>query len=137
MSHAIRKARSFIIRKEIIKKARAPAVPTEEVEKPYRSKLILCIEILCTLASKGSMNLTQLTHKVELDKSRLIPHLRLLYNRGLVEKQNQGEQKIYYVVTERGLKVLKVINPLIREAHKIQLRNLEVISSTLSGAGFS
>jgi predicted transcriptional regulator len=72
-----------------------------------------------------------------VDKSRLIPHLRLLYNRGLVEKQNQGEQKIYYVVTERGLKVLKVINPLIREAHKIQLRNLEVISSTLSGAGFS
>jgi DNA-binding PadR family transcriptional regulator len=67
-----------------------------------------------------------------MDKSRLIPLLRLLHNRGLVEKQNQGEQKIFYFVTERGLKVLKVLNPLIQEAHKIGLRNLEVISSTLS-----
>ena len=137
MSNAIRKARSFIIRKEIIKKSRALAVPTEQTEKPYRSKLILCIEILCTLASKGPLNLTQLTHKVEVDKSRLILHLKLLYNRGLGEKQNQGEQTIYYLITERGLKVLKVINPLVREAHKVQLRNLEVISSTLSEAGFS
>jgi predicted transcriptional regulator len=137
MSHAIRKAGSLIIRNEIIRKARAPIVLKETVEKPYRSKLMLCIEILCTLASKGSMNLTQLTHKILMDKARLIPHLRLLHNRGLVEKQNLGEHKILYVVTERGLKVLKVVSPIIREAHKIQIRNLEVISSTLSGAGYS
>jgi predicted transcriptional regulator len=144
MSHAIRKAGSLIIRNEIIRKARAPIVRKENpivlketVEKPYRSKLMLCIEILCTLASKGSMNLTQLTHKVQMDKARLIPHLRLLHNRGLVEKQNLGDHKILYVVTERGLKVLKVVSPIIREAHKIQIRNLEVISSTLSGAGYS
>ncbi len=137
MSHAIRKARWLILRKEIIKKAREAAAPIEHAEKPYRSKLILCIEILCTLASKGSMNLTQLTHKVEMDKARLIPHLKLLHNRGLVEKQHQGEHKIFYSITERGLKVLKVVNPIIREAHKIQIRNLEVISSTLSGAGYS
>lgn len=144
MSHAIRKARSIIIRNGIIRKARAPVVrkenPTvqkENVESHYRSKLVLCIEILCTLASKGSMNLTQLTHKVQMDDARLIPHLRLLHNRGLVEKKNVGEHKILYVVTERGLKVLKVVSPIIREAHKIQIRNLEVISSTLSGAGYS
>lgn len=136
MSHAIRKAKSFIIRREKIE-TRAPAVATEQVEKPYRSKLTLCIEILCTLASKGPMNLTQLTHKVEMDKFRLIPHLKLLYNRGLVDKQNQCEQTIDYFITDRGLKVLKVINPLVREAHKVQLRNLEVISSTLLRAGFS
>lgn len=137
MSHAIRKARWLILRKEIIKKAREPAPRIERVEKPYRSKLMLCIEILCTLASKGPMNLTQMTHKVEMDKTRLIPHLRLLHNRGLVEKQNQGKHKMFYSITERGLKVLKVVNPIIREAHQIQIRNLEVISSTLSGAGYS
>jgi predicted transcriptional regulator len=137
MSYAIRKARSLIIRKELIRKARAPVVRKENVESSYRSKLVLCIEILCALASKGSMNLTQLTHKVEVDKARLIPHLRLLHNRGLIEKQNLGEHKIFYIVTERGLKVLKVISPIIREAHKIQIRNLEVISSTLSGAGYT
>jgi predicted transcriptional regulator len=137
MSHAIRKARSLIIRKEIARKARSPPVQKENEEKQFRSKLMLCLEILCTLASKGSMNLTQLTHNVQMDKTRLIPHLRLLHNRGLVKKQNCGENKIFYVVTERGLKVLKVVNPIIREAHKIEIRNLEVISNTLSGAGYS
>lgn len=144
MSYAIRKARSLIIRKEILRKAKAPLVRKENPiarkendESHYRSKLVLCIEILCVLVSKGSMNLTQLTHKVQMDKARLIPHLRLLHNRGLVEKQHLGEHKILYVVTDRGLKVLKVVSPIIREAHKIQIRNLEVISSTLSGAGYS
>jgi predicted transcriptional regulator len=137
MSHAIRKAKSLIIRKEILRKARAPVIRKKNDESHYRSKLMLCIEILCTLTSKGSMNLTQLTHKVQVDNARLIPHLKLLHNRGLVEKQHLGEHKILYVVTDRGLKVLKVVSPIIREAHKIQIRNLEVISSTLSGAGYS
>ena len=137
MSHTIRKARSLIIRKEIISKTRAPVVRKENIERPYRSKLILCIEILCALTSKGSMNLTQLTHNVQMDKTRLIPHLKLLHNRGLVEKKNISENKIFYVVTERGLKVLQVVSPIIREAHKIQIRNFQLISSTLSGAGYS
>jgi predicted transcriptional regulator len=124
MSHAIRKLKSFI------------TIQVESGEKPYRSKLMICIEILCTLASNGPMKLTQLTHKVELDKSRLIPHLRLLKNRGLVEKQNLGENKIFYVVTERGLTVLKVTSPIIREAHKIKVRDFAAISSALSGAGY-
>ena len=136
MTHALRKAKALIIRKELIKKARAPIVQRKNVEKSYRSRLVICIELLCTLASKGSMTLTQLTHNVEVDKTRLIPHLKMLHNRGLIEKQNLGEHKIFYTVTERGLKVLKVVSPLIKEAHKIQIRNLEVISTTLSGAGY-
>ena len=131
MSYAIRKARAPVVQKE------NPVARKENDESHYRSKLVLCIEILCVLVSKGSMNLTQLTHKVQMDKSRLIPHLRLLHNRGLVEKQHLGEHKILYAVTDRGLKVLKVVSPIIREAQKIQIRNLEVISSTLSGAGYS
>ena len=73
---------------------------------------------------------------VDLDKVRLIPYLRLLRNRGLIEKQNLGEKKIFYVVTERGLKVLKVIDPIIKEAYKIQTRNLEAILSILSASNF-
>jgi hypothetical protein len=41
------------------------------------------------------------------------------------------------VVTERGLKVLKVVSPLIKEAHKLEMRNFEAISSVLSGAGYA
>ena len=85
-----------------------------------RSKLKICMEVLCILASDGPMKLTQLTTKVELNKTRLRQHLRLLKNRNLVERQNLGENKIFYVVTERGLQVLKVIDPMIKEARKFQ-----------------
>ena len=124
MSHAISKAKSLIIRKE-------------SDEKLYRSKLMICIDILCSLVSNGPMKLIQLSHKVELDTIRLIPHLRLLIDRGLLEQQDLGENGIFYVVTERGLKVLKVVSPIIREAHKIQMRDFEIISNTLSEAGYS
>ena len=99
----------------------------------YRSKLQTCIEILCTLASNGPMKLTQMTHKVELDKTRLIPYLSFLYDRGLVGEQNLDENEKAYFVTERGVSVLKVVSPLIREAQRIKVRNFEAISSALSG----
>jgi len=107
MAHAKRKAMLPIIRKG-------------SGERMQRSKLKICMEILCTLASNGPMKLTQLTTKVELNKTRLEQHLRLLKNRDLVERQKLGENKIFYVVTERGVKVLKVIGPIIKEARKIQ-----------------
>ena len=100
----------------------------------YKSKLQICIEILCTLASNGPMKLIQMTHKVELDKPRLISYLGFLYDRGLVGEQNLGEDERAYFVTERGVSVLKVVGPLIREAQRIELRNFEAISRALSGA---
>ena len=100
----------------------------------YRSKLQTCIEILCALASNGPVKLTQMTQYVELDKTRLIPYLSFLYDRGLVGEQNLDEDKKAYFVTERGVSVLKVVNPLIREAQRIKVRDFEAISSVLSGA---
>lgn len=122
---------------DTISKAKSLIFGKKRAEKPYRSKLMICIDILCTLVSNGPMKFIQLSHKVELDTLRLIPHLRLLIDRGLVDQQNWGEDEIVYLVTERGLKVLKVINPIIREAHKLQMRNFETISNTLSEAGYS
>jgi len=86
----------------------------------HKSKLKVSIEILCSLASNGPMKLSQLMTKVELNETRLRQHLRLLKKRNLVERQNLGENKIFYVVTERGLQVLNVIDPMIKEAHKFQ-----------------
>ncbi len=103
-------------------------------KKLYRSKLQTCIEILCNLASNGPVKLTQMTQYVELDKTRLIPYLSFLYDRGLVGEQNLDEDEKAYFVTERGLSVLKVVNPLIREAQRIKVRDFEAISSVLSGA---
>ena len=107
MAHAKRKVVFPIIRKG-------------SDERMNRSKLKICIEVLSILASRGPMKLTQLMTKVELNKTRLRQHLRLLKKRSLVERQNLGENKIFYVVTERGLEVLNVIGPVIKEAHKFQ-----------------
>ncbi|MCJ7614801.1 hypothetical protein MUO71_08590 [Candidatus Bathyarchaeota archaeon] len=82
------------------------------------------------------MKLTQMTKYVELDKVRLIEYLRLLKSRGLIGKEVLGENNILYFVTERGLKVLKVTSPIVKEAHKIQMHNFEAISNALNGVTF-
>ena len=102
------------------RKVISPSSERGSDEMMYRSKLKICIEILSILASRGPMKLTQLTTKVELNKTHLRQHLRLLKKRNLVEKQNLGENKLFYVVTERGLQVLKIIGPMIKEARKMQ-----------------
>lgn len=136
MTHVIKKAKSLVISAEGTDKDNQATNRKGVTGNSYRSKMMVCIEILCTL-SNGPLKMDQLTHKVELDKTRLIPHLKLLKNRELIEKQNLGVDKIYYAITDRGRKVLKVVGPIIKEAHKIQMRNFEVMSSILSGAGYS
>ena len=100
----------------------------------HKSKLQMCVEILCSLSSNGPMKVTAIGHEIELDNSLLVGHLRFLYDRGLVGEQNLGEGEKAYFVTERGLSVLKVMGPLVREAHRIQVLNFEAISSVVSGA---
>lgn len=154
MSKVIRRAKSLTVLKGSVEKAKTLIARKEktETQKPvtakknisngnpdtqYKSKLTICIEILCTLVPNGPMKLTQLRDKFEMDEARLQPHLRLLWNRGLIEEEDFGDEEPYYVVTERGLKVLKVVSPLIKEAHKLEMRNFEAISSVLSGAGYA
>jgi predicted transcriptional regulator len=131
MTHAISKAKSLITRKETVEEEQ------QYEDKGYRSKLVICIDILCSLVANGPMRFTPLSHKVELDTIRLIPHLKLLIDRELIEQQTWSEDDILYAITERGLKVLKVVHPIVKEAHKLQIRNFELISSTLSEAGIS
>ena len=131
MNDALSKARSLFTGKET-------GDEEKKIEdKGYRSKLVVCIDILCSLIANGPMNYKQLSHKIELDTIRLSPHLKLLIDRELIKQQTENTNEIVYVVTERGLKVLKVINPIVKEAHKIQMRNFELISNTLSEAGLS
>ena len=146
MADTLGKAKSLILRKEgkigkqmtfAISKAKSTIMRKETDEKLYRSKLMICIDILCSLVANGPIKLIQLSHKVELDTVRLISHLRLLIDRGLIEQQNLSENEIFYTVTERGIKVLKVLSPLIKEAHKLQMRDYEIMENTLSEAGYS
>ena len=90
-----------------------------------RSKLEMYADVLEILArarnfaSQGSIELTQLMHKTGLSERILKQHLNFLLRQNLVEKQNLSKDKIFYAITERGLKVLYVVVPIIEEARKI------------------
>ena len=84
-----------------------------------RSKLEMNVDILKILASQGPRKLTQLMHKIELSQSVLKRHLDFLIQQNLVEEQNLGKDEIFYVITERGLRVLNVVVPIIEEVRKI------------------
>jgi len=103
----------------------------------HKSKLQVCVKILCSLSSNASLKLREISREVELDKSVLLGYLGFLYDRGLVGEQNLDEDEKAYFVTERGVSVLKVVGPLIKEAQRIEMRNFDAISSALSGATFT
>ena len=90
-----------------------------------RSKLERYVDILEILArarnfaSQGPMDLTQLMRKTGLSKKVLKQRLDFLIQQNLVEEQKSGKDKIFYAITERGLKVLYVVVPIIEEARKI------------------
>jgi len=90
-----------------------------------RSKLEMYVGILEILARAHNfafqepMELTQLRRKTGLSKSVLKQRLDFLIQQNLVEEQNLSKDKIVYAITERGLKVLYVVVPIIEEARKI------------------
>jgi len=90
------------------------------------------IEILCALVTHGQLKFDQLKDKVELDKPALVEVLNFLYEHCLLGEQNLDEAQKAYFVTERGMSVLKVVAPLIREAQKIEMQNFEITSNALS-----
>lgn len=165
MAHeAIEKARSILVKKENVEKvkslfARKPQAEEELMPEPssqqddapkqepvpviqnyataQKSKLVVCIEILCALVSRGPMKLTQLLEQFEIDTARLTSHLRLLWDRGLIEEEEFEDNQTYYLVTSRGKTVLKVVGPILKEAHKIQIREYDYLSNTLEGAGYT
>ena len=97
----------------------------------------LCVEVLCSLSSRGPLKFRQIRRRVKLDKFLLREYLGFLVDRGLVEKQNLVDAKNVYVVTKRGLLVLKVLAPMIRDAQRIELQNFDANSSTLEGVTFA
>ncbi len=84
-----------------------------------RSKLEVNLDIMKILASRGPMEPAQLVDKTNLSQDILKQHLDFLTQQNLVEEQNLGKHETFYVVTERGLKVLKIVIPIISEVRKI------------------
>jgi DNA-binding MarR family transcriptional regulator len=80
------------------------------------------------LSVNGPLSFRQICRKEKLDSGVVKKHLDFLAEKGLVEKQRK------YSVTERGQSVLKVLAPLIKEAHRLEVQSYDSISRALDQA---
>lgn len=84
-----------------------------------RSKLEKHVDILTVLARREPLNLTHIMDKTNINRNALKQYLEFLIQQDLVEKQILSKNRVFYAITERGLKVLNVVVPIIEEARKI------------------
>jgi len=97
----------------------------------HMSRLQVCVEVLCVLSSRGPLEFRQIKRRTEIESSVLKEYLVFLVDRGLVRKQSKENNRKGYDVTARGYSVLRVLDPLVKEAHRIELQKFEAISSSL------
>jgi predicted transcriptional regulator len=90
-----------------------------------RSKLEMYIDILKVLAQRGPLKLTHIMYKANVNCSVLKEYLDFLMKQELIEEKTVGKKRIVYVVSEKGLKVLKyfrelkVMLPVVEEGQVI------------------
>ena len=77
-----------------------------------RSKLEMYIDILRVLSQKGPLKLTHIMYKANVNCSVLKEYLDFLIEQELVEEKTIGKKRIVFVVSEKGLKVLKYFREL-------------------------
>ena len=91
----------------------------------------ICTEILCHLASNGPMNLIHLSRKADIKEKQLKKHLKLLQDSHLITKENFSKNNIFFVISESGLAVLKMVRPLIAETHKTKTYDFTTIATPI------
>ena len=77
-----------------------------------RSKLEMYVDILKVLAQKGPLKLTHVMYKANVNCSVLKEYLDFLTKQGLVEEKIIRKERIVYVITQRGVTVLKQFREL-------------------------
>jgi len=86
-----------------------------------RSKLETYVDILEVLALRGPLKLTHLMYKANVNCSILKEYLEFLIQQGLVDEKTLGKRRVAYVISKKGLtllkqfKELKQVLPLIEE----------------------
>lgn len=85
-----------------------------------RSKLEKNIDILKTLASREPLHMAQIANKTNINRNALRRCLQFLVQQDLVARaQMSSKNRVSYGITERGLRVLNAVVPIIEEARKI------------------
>jgi predicted transcriptional regulator len=72
-----------------------------------RTKLEMYIDILLALTQKGPQNLTHIRYEANVNSSILKEYLSFLIKQGLVEEYTAGKKRVPFIITSRGIDVLK------------------------------
>jgi predicted transcriptional regulator len=70
------------------------------------------IDVLSVLALRGPLKLTHIMYKSNVNCCILKEYLGSLLKQGLVEEKTLGKHRVAYVITEKGLIVLKQFKEL-------------------------
>ena len=79
-----------------------------------RSKLEMYIGILNVVANKGPLKLTHIMYKANVNCNVLKDNLDFLIKQKLIEKRTISKDRIVFVVTPRGINVLKYFRELTK-----------------------
>lgn len=77
-----------------------------------RSKLEMYVDILRVLAHNGPLKLTHIMYKANVNCSILYECLSFLINQALVEKRTISKNRVVFVVTQKGISVVKYFRAL-------------------------
>jgi predicted transcriptional regulator len=79
-----------------------------------RSKLEMYIAILSVLANRGPLKLTHIMYKANVNCSVLRENLGFLIKQKLIEERIIEKERTVFVVTQRGITVLKYFRELTK-----------------------
>ena len=77
-----------------------------------RSKLETYTDILKVLINRGPLKTTLIMQKINVNSKKFKEYVEFLVKQGLVEERSVKEGKIVYVITPRGVLVLKGLKEL-------------------------
>jgi predicted transcriptional regulator len=77
-----------------------------------RSKLEMYVDILKVLAHRGPLKLTHVMYKANVNCNVLREYLDFLIKQGLVEEKIATKERKFFMITQRGVTVLKYFREL-------------------------
>ena len=77
-----------------------------------RSKLETYMDILRVLAHRGPLRLTHIMYKANVNCSALKKYMEFLIKQGLVEEISVRKERKVYMITQRGITVIKAFKEL-------------------------
>jgi predicted transcriptional regulator len=70
------------------------------------------MDILRVLARRGPLKLTHIMYKANINCSALKGYMNFLIKQGLVEERTVGKDRRVYMITQRGIAVIKAFREL-------------------------